>query len=110
QAGLLREGGPELMAEHFFGLLWGDLRLGLLLRVAPPPRRAEIEHRARDAALTFLPAYWALAQLPGAAAQLSGPVARATTLARGATGYSTHGSAQCARRRPHWCGLCAQNG
>lgn len=61
QAGLLREGSPELMAEYFFGLLWGDLRLGLLLGVAPPPRSAEIEHRARDAALTFLSAYWALA-------------------------------------------------
>jgi AcrR family transcriptional regulator len=61
QAGLLRAGSPELMAEHFFGLLWGDLRLGLLLGVAPPPRNAEIEHRARDAALTFLSAYWASA-------------------------------------------------
>ena len=61
QAGLLREGSPELMAEHFFGLLLGDLRLGLLLGVAPPPRNAAIEHRARDAALTFLSAYWALA-------------------------------------------------
>jgi AcrR family transcriptional regulator len=61
QAGLLREGSPELMAEHFFGLLWGDLRLGLLLGVRPPPRNAEIEHRAREAALTFLSAYWALA-------------------------------------------------
>ncbi|HKW90781.1 MAG TPA: TetR/AcrR family transcriptional regulator [Methylomirabilota bacterium] len=58
QAGLLRKGSPELMAEHFFGLLWGDLRLGLLLGVAPPPRKAEIQRRTRDAALTFLSAYW----------------------------------------------------
>jgi len=58
-AGLLRDASPERMAEHFFGLLWGDLRLGLLLGVALVPRKAEIELRARDAAQTFLAAYWA---------------------------------------------------
>jgi AcrR family transcriptional regulator len=57
-AGLLRTGGPERVAEHFFGLLWGDLRLGLLLGVAPAPRPSEIEERARDAVQTFLAAYW----------------------------------------------------
>jgi AcrR family transcriptional regulator len=58
EAGLLRAGSPERMAEHFFGLLWGDLRLGLLLGVAPAPRPSEIEERARDAVQTFLAAYW----------------------------------------------------
>lgn len=58
EAGLLRPGSPERMAEHFFGLLWGDLRLGLLLGTAQPPRKAEIEQRARDAAETFLSAIW----------------------------------------------------
>jgi AcrR family transcriptional regulator len=58
RAGLLRDGSPERMAEHFFGLLWGDLRLGLLLGVAAPLRKAEVEQRAREAAHTFLAAYW----------------------------------------------------
>jgi AcrR family transcriptional regulator len=57
QAGLLRDGSPERMAEHFFGLLWGDLRLGLLLGVTPPPRKPEIGQRARAAAQAFLVAY-----------------------------------------------------
>jgi AcrR family transcriptional regulator len=57
-AGLLRDTSPERMAEHYFGLLWGDLRLGLLLGITPPPGKTEIEMRARNATEAFLAAHW----------------------------------------------------
>jgi len=44
---------PEL-AERFAGLLWGDLMIKLLLRVADPPSPAEIDARARGAASALL--------------------------------------------------------
>jgi AcrR family transcriptional regulator len=47
-------GKPDQMAEQFFGLLWGNLMLGLLLRVAERPQPSEIERRAADAADAFL--------------------------------------------------------
>ena len=55
-AGLL-SGKPIEMAEHFSGLLWGNLMMSLLLRVAdrPPPR--EIARRARDVTAMFLQLY-----------------------------------------------------
>lgn len=52
--GLLGEGDPPDMAERFFALLWGGLRLQLLLRLAPPPTEEEIERRAHAAADAFL--------------------------------------------------------
>jgi AcrR family transcriptional regulator len=55
-AGLL-SGHPAEMAEHFAGLLWGNLMTSLLLRVADRPSPREITRRARDAAAAFLQLY-----------------------------------------------------
>ena len=55
-AGLLR-GDPAEMAERFFGLLWGDLQISLLLRVAERPTEAECTRRAHAAAIDFLKLY-----------------------------------------------------
>jgi len=53
-AGLLGTGDPSAMAARFFALLWGDLRLRLLLRVAAPPTQAEIKRRAQAATEALL--------------------------------------------------------
>jgi hypothetical protein len=45
------------MAEHFSGLLWGNLMMGLLLRTADRPSPREITRRARDATAAFLKLY-----------------------------------------------------
>jgi AcrR family transcriptional regulator len=55
-AGLV-SGNPALMAEHFVGLLWRNLMLGLLLRIAERPTPHEITRRARDATTAFLSLY-----------------------------------------------------
>lgn len=55
-AGLL-DGEPSKMAEQFFGLLWGNLMVGLLLGVAERPSPQEITRRARDATAAFLRLY-----------------------------------------------------
>src|ERR1700676_1205268 len=55
-AGLLG-GEPAEMAEHFAGLLWGNLMTGLLLRVAERPSAREIARRARAAAAALLQLY-----------------------------------------------------
>ena len=55
-AGLLG-GEPAEMAEHFVGLLWGNLMTGLLLRTAERPTPREIEHRAKAAAAGLLQLY-----------------------------------------------------
>jgi AcrR family transcriptional regulator len=55
-ARLLGGGAPE-MAEHFFGLLWGNRMLGLLLNIAERPSPKEIAARAERAASIFLLAY-----------------------------------------------------
>jgi len=55
-AGLL-SGQPAEMAEHFSGLLWGNLMMSLLLRVADRPSPREITRRARDATAAFLKLY-----------------------------------------------------
>ncbi|WP_201456051.1 TetR/AcrR family transcriptional regulator [Bradyrhizobium macuxiense] len=52
-AGLL-DGEASEMAEQFFGLLWGNLMVGLLLGVAERPSPQEIARRARDATGAFL--------------------------------------------------------
>jgi len=52
-AGLV-SGDPSEMAEHFAGLLWGNLKVSLLLRVAERPSPREIARRARDATAAFL--------------------------------------------------------
>jgi AcrR family transcriptional regulator len=47
-------GQPADMAERFAGLLWGNLMISLLLRVAERPAPREIARRARDATAAFL--------------------------------------------------------
>ena len=55
-AGLV-SGDTSGMAEHFAGLLWGNLKVGLLLRVLERPSPREIARRARDATTAFLKLY-----------------------------------------------------
>jgi AcrR family transcriptional regulator len=55
-AGLLG-GEPAEMADHFSGLLWGNLMTGLLLRVAERPSAREIARRARAATAALLQLY-----------------------------------------------------
>lgn len=55
-AGLL-SGKPIEMAEHFSGLLWGNLMMSLLLRVADRPNPREITRRASAATAAFLQLY-----------------------------------------------------
>lgn len=52
-AGLIA-GRPSDLAAQFVGLLWRDLLISLLLRVAERPHPRAIEARARDAAAAFL--------------------------------------------------------
>jgi AcrR family transcriptional regulator len=55
-ARLISGGAPEV-AEQFFGLLWGNRMLGLLLGIAERPSPREIAARAERAASVFLLAY-----------------------------------------------------
>ncbi|HEV2984788.1 MAG TPA: TetR/AcrR family transcriptional regulator [Vicinamibacterales bacterium] len=52
-AGLI-DGRPTDLAAQFFGLLWRDLMISLLLGVAERPNSRAIEARARDATQAFL--------------------------------------------------------
>lgn len=52
-AGLL-DGEPSDLAEHFYGLLWGNLMVSLLLGVAVRPPSREITRRAHEATIAFL--------------------------------------------------------
>lgn len=52
-AGLL-DGEPSDLAEHFYGLLWGNLMISLLLGVAVRPPSREIMRRAHDTTVAFL--------------------------------------------------------
>jgi AcrR family transcriptional regulator len=54
---LIGAGDPATMAVEFFALLWGDLLLQLLLRVATPPKPQILEQRAREATKKFLRLY-----------------------------------------------------
>jgi AcrR family transcriptional regulator len=56
-AGVLGDGDPKQMMEHFFALLWGDLMLSRLLGAAGVPKPAAINRRARDATAAFLGLY-----------------------------------------------------
>jgi AcrR family transcriptional regulator len=53
----LLNGDPAEMAEHFAGLLWGNLIISLLLGVADPPNPNEIKRRVRNATTAFLQLY-----------------------------------------------------
>ena len=55
--GLIGAGEPATMAIDFFALLWGDLLLQLLLRVADPPPPPAMERKAREATDKFLRLY-----------------------------------------------------
>lgn len=52
-AGLI-EGDTVPLTARFLALLWGDLMVSLLLRLADPPTLEEAKRRARDAATAFL--------------------------------------------------------
>jgi AcrR family transcriptional regulator len=56
-AGVLRDGDPQQMMEHFFALLWGDLMLSRLLGTVKAPKPAEIENRAHTATDAFMKLY-----------------------------------------------------
>jgi AcrR family transcriptional regulator len=53
ESGLL-QGDCAEMAEQFMALLWGDLRMASLLRLADTPTPTEIRRRARNAAAALL--------------------------------------------------------
>jgi len=55
-AGILRGDSTE-MAERFIALLWGDLFVALLLRIAQRPSASELKRRAHNAALGLLRLY-----------------------------------------------------
>jgi AcrR family transcriptional regulator len=55
--GLLAPGDPVEIAGRYFGLLWGDVMVGMLLRIREAPGQKEIERRARDAATDLLRLY-----------------------------------------------------
>jgi AcrR family transcriptional regulator len=46
---IIGEGAPAAMASQFLALLWGDLLMQMLLRVADRPSSVEIDRRARSA-------------------------------------------------------------
>jgi AcrR family transcriptional regulator len=50
-------GQPEKMAQQFFGLLWGNLMIGLLLGVVDRPHPRDIAQRAVDATDALLQLY-----------------------------------------------------
>ena len=50
----LLSGEPAQLAEHFLGLLWGDLMMSLLLDTARAPGASELERRAAYAAAAVL--------------------------------------------------------
>jgi AcrR family transcriptional regulator len=53
----LINGQPAEMAERFTSLLWGDLLMRLLLRIAERPNTREISRKAREATAAFLKLY-----------------------------------------------------
>lgn len=55
-SGLL-DGDPAEMAEQFAALLWGNLMVGLLLRVVAAPHPNALKRRARNATTVFLRLY-----------------------------------------------------
>jgi AcrR family transcriptional regulator len=54
EAGLVGPGDPTAIGDEYRSLLWGDVLLGLLLRVSDPPTEPEIARRAAAAADTVL--------------------------------------------------------
>jgi AcrR family transcriptional regulator len=54
ERGLIAGGEAPAIASRFLALLWGDLQVALLLRLAEPPSSKEIEQRARSAVKALL--------------------------------------------------------
>jgi len=52
--GLVRAGAPRALAARYLAVLWGDLMIGLLMRVRESPNEREIEVRARAATETLM--------------------------------------------------------
>jgi len=55
--GLIGGAAPVAIAAQFLGLLWGDLQMSLLMRLADMPEPSEMERRARAAASAVLALY-----------------------------------------------------
>jgi AcrR family transcriptional regulator len=55
-SGLIR-GDPAELLERFMALLWGDLFIALLLRIAERPGPTEFQRRARTAVIALLQLY-----------------------------------------------------
>jgi AcrR family transcriptional regulator len=55
--GLIEDADPETVAARFLALLWGDLQMSLVMRLADAPAPAAIEQRARAAASAVLALY-----------------------------------------------------
>ena len=55
--GLIGDADPETVAGQFLALLWGDLQMSLVMRLAEAPAPAAIEQRARAAARAVLALY-----------------------------------------------------
>jgi AcrR family transcriptional regulator len=55
--GFIRAGDPAVQAGDFAALLWGDLLLRLVMRLADPPPPAALERRSHDATEKFLALY-----------------------------------------------------
>jgi AcrR family transcriptional regulator len=53
----LGDADPETVAGQFLALLWGDLQMSLVMRLAEAPAPAAIEQRARAAARAVLALY-----------------------------------------------------
>jgi AcrR family transcriptional regulator len=68
-ARLLADGDPAAMAGQFAALLWGDLRIRLLLGVCGPPTAAAMQRRARSAAEALLALHPAPPEQPPRSAQ-----------------------------------------
>jgi len=56
-AGFLEAEAPSEMAEQYLALLWGELRVSLLMGLADAPEPAEIERRAQVATAAFFRIY-----------------------------------------------------
>jgi AcrR family transcriptional regulator len=52
--GVLQAEEPSEMAEQYLALLWGELRVSLMMGLADAPEPAEIERRAQKATSAFL--------------------------------------------------------
>jgi len=55
--GFIKTGDPAAQAGDFIALLWGDLLLRLVMRLADPPQHAALERRSHEAAEKFLTLY-----------------------------------------------------